>query len=187
MASEKIAQLIEEVKVLSVLELSELVHALEEEFGVSAAAAVAAGRTTAAALLVDVISLNPADLFAGGLNLHPVGRDVLNRCGCGRTKRVEDGTAVSRIANIDVRCIHFHRVGCDGNEGLHDITSTIGAVSRLIPAVIAADCRNTKHSASGNRRDNSAARGSLLSEFQLATKNNTICHKGKHLLCFYVQ
>ena len=39
MASEKIAQLIEEVKVLSVLELSELVHALEEEFGVSAAAA----------------------------------------------------------------------------------------------------------------------------------------------------
>ena len=42
MASEKVAQLIEEVKVLSVLELSELVHALEEEFGVSAAAAVAA-------------------------------------------------------------------------------------------------------------------------------------------------
>ena len=42
MASEKIAQLIEEVKVLSVLELSELVHALEEEFGVSAAAAVVA-------------------------------------------------------------------------------------------------------------------------------------------------
>ena len=41
-ASEKVAQLIEEVKVLSVLELSELVHALEEEFGVSAAAAVAA-------------------------------------------------------------------------------------------------------------------------------------------------
>ena len=34
MASEKVAQLIEEVKVLSVLELSELVHALEEEFGV---------------------------------------------------------------------------------------------------------------------------------------------------------
>ena len=42
MASEKVAQLIEGVKVLSVLELSELVHALEEEFGVSAAAAVAA-------------------------------------------------------------------------------------------------------------------------------------------------
>ena len=37
--SEKIAALIEEVKGLSVLELSELVHALEETFGVSAAAA----------------------------------------------------------------------------------------------------------------------------------------------------
>ena len=35
MASEKITALIEEVKSLTVLELSELVHALEEEFGVS--------------------------------------------------------------------------------------------------------------------------------------------------------
>ena len=43
MASEKITAMIEEVKTLTVLELAELVHALEEEFGVSAAAmAVAA-------------------------------------------------------------------------------------------------------------------------------------------------
>ena len=42
MASEKVTALIEEIKVLSVLELAELVHALEDEFGVSAAAAVAA-------------------------------------------------------------------------------------------------------------------------------------------------
>ena len=49
MASEKIEKLIEEVKVLSVLELSELVHALEEEFGVSAAAAVAAAPAAGAA------------------------------------------------------------------------------------------------------------------------------------------
>ena len=41
MASEKITALIEEVKGLTVLELSELVHALEEEFGVSAAALAA--------------------------------------------------------------------------------------------------------------------------------------------------
>lgn len=40
MASDKINAIIEEIKVLSVLELSELVHAVEEEFGVSAAAAV---------------------------------------------------------------------------------------------------------------------------------------------------
>ena len=51
MASEKITALIEEVKGLTVLELSELVHALEEEFGVSAAAmtAPAATGTTAPA------------------------------------------------------------------------------------------------------------------------------------------
>ena len=41
MASEKITAIIEELKVLTVLELSELVKAVEEEFGVSAAAAVA--------------------------------------------------------------------------------------------------------------------------------------------------
>ncbi len=41
MASEKVTQMIEEVKALTVLELSELVKALEEEFGVSAAAPVA--------------------------------------------------------------------------------------------------------------------------------------------------
>ena len=41
MASEKITAIIEELKTLTVLELSDLVHAVEEEFGVSAAAAVA--------------------------------------------------------------------------------------------------------------------------------------------------
>ncbi len=50
MANEKIAALIEEVKVLTVLELSELVHALEEEFGVSAAAAAPAAAAAAPAV-----------------------------------------------------------------------------------------------------------------------------------------
>jgi large subunit ribosomal protein L7/L12 len=49
MASEKITNLIEEVKALTVLELSELVKALEEEFGVSAAAPVAVAAAPAAA------------------------------------------------------------------------------------------------------------------------------------------
>ena len=49
MASEKITALIEEVKGLTVLELSELVHALEEEFGVSAAAMAAPAAAGAAA------------------------------------------------------------------------------------------------------------------------------------------
>ena len=41
MAAEKITAIVEELKTLTVLELSELVKAVEEEFGVSAAAAVA--------------------------------------------------------------------------------------------------------------------------------------------------
>lgn len=48
MASEKVTKLIEEVKALTVLELSDLVKALEEEFGVSAAAPVAVAAAPAA-------------------------------------------------------------------------------------------------------------------------------------------
>ena len=51
MASEKVSALIEEIKVLTVIELSDLVHALEEEFGVSAAAMAA---PAAAAAVVEV-------------------------------------------------------------------------------------------------------------------------------------
>ena len=51
--SEKITNMIEEIKALTVLELNELVKAIEEEFGVSAAAPVAvvgaAGGAAAAA------------------------------------------------------------------------------------------------------------------------------------------
>ena len=48
MASEKITALVEQVKELTVLELSELVHTLEEVFGVSAAAAAVAAPVAAA-------------------------------------------------------------------------------------------------------------------------------------------
>ena len=48
MASEKVTAMIEEIKNLTVLELSELVHALEETFGVSAAAAAAPAAAAAA-------------------------------------------------------------------------------------------------------------------------------------------
>ena len=53
MASEKITALVEEVKGLTVLELSELVHTLEEVFGVSAAAAAVAGPAVAAVAEVE--------------------------------------------------------------------------------------------------------------------------------------
>ena len=49
MASDKVLKLIEDVKVLTVLELAELVKALEEEFGVSAAAPMAAAAPAASA------------------------------------------------------------------------------------------------------------------------------------------
>ena len=50
MASEKITNIFEEIKTLTILEMAELVKMLEEEFGVSAApVAVAAGPATAAA------------------------------------------------------------------------------------------------------------------------------------------
>ena len=47
--SEKVTAMIEEIKGLTVLELSELVHALEEEFGVSAAAMAAPAAAAAPA------------------------------------------------------------------------------------------------------------------------------------------
>lgn len=49
MASEKVLSMIEEIKGLTVLELADLVKALEEEFGVSAAAPVAVAAAPAAA------------------------------------------------------------------------------------------------------------------------------------------
>lgn len=48
MASEKVLGFVEQVKELTVLELAELVKALEEEFGVSAAAPVAVAAAPAA-------------------------------------------------------------------------------------------------------------------------------------------
>ncbi len=53
MASEKIMNIVEEVKSLTLLELAELVKAVEEEFGVSAAAPVGVVATAAAAPVVE--------------------------------------------------------------------------------------------------------------------------------------
>ena len=49
MASEKITNILEEIKTLTILELADLVKAVEEEFGVSAAAPVAVAGAAAAA------------------------------------------------------------------------------------------------------------------------------------------
>ena len=80
MASEKVTAIVEELKGLTVLELAELVHAVEDEFGVSAAAAVAvaapadAGAAAAAVQTeFDVILKAPG---AGKINVIKVVRAI---------------------------------------------------------------------------------------------------------------
>ena len=68
MASEKITALVEEVKTLSVLELAELVHTLEEVFGVSAAAAAVAAPATGAAAAEEEKTEFDVILKAAGAN-----------------------------------------------------------------------------------------------------------------------
>ena len=75
--SEKVLKLVEEVKTLSVLELSELVKALEEEFGVSAAAPVAVAAAAEEKTEFDVI------LKAAGDNKMKVVKAVKDITGLG--------------------------------------------------------------------------------------------------------
>ena len=73
MASEKITALIEEVKGLTVLELSELVHALEDEFGVPAAGAGAAAPAAEEKTEFDVVL---ADIGAEKIKVIKVVREI---------------------------------------------------------------------------------------------------------------
>ena len=68
MASEKITKFVEEIKTLTVMELAELVKAIEEEFGVSAAAPVmiAAGPAGAAAAAEEKSEFDVILASAGG-------------------------------------------------------------------------------------------------------------------------
>ncbi|HIZ55223.1 MAG TPA: 50S ribosomal protein L7/L12 [Firmicutes bacterium] len=74
MASEKVLKLIEDVKALTVLELSELVKALEEEFGVSAAApvAVAAAAAPAAAAVEEKTEFDVVLAAAGDSKMNVI-------------------------------------------------------------------------------------------------------------------
>ena len=68
MASEKVTAIVEELKVLTVLELSELVKAVEEEFGVSAAAAVAVAAPAAGGAAAEEKTEFDVVLKAAGAN-----------------------------------------------------------------------------------------------------------------------
>ena len=83
--SEKVTNLIEEVKALTVLELSELVKALEEEFGVSAAAtaAVAVAAPAAAAPAAEEKTEFDVILTAPGANKINVIKVVKEATGLG--------------------------------------------------------------------------------------------------------
>ncbi len=78
--SEKITAMIEEIKALTVLELSDLVKAIEEEFGVSAAApvAVVAGAAPAAAAAEEQTEFDVVlvDAGAGKINVIKVVREI---------------------------------------------------------------------------------------------------------------
>ena len=94
MASEKILNLIEEVKGLTVLELSELVKALEEEFGVSAAAPVAVGVAAAPAAAAEAEQTEfTVVLKSAGANKLQVVKAVKDACGLGlkESKEIVDG------------------------------------------------------------------------------------------------
>lgn len=93
--SEKVTKLIEDVKALTVLELSELVKALEEEFGVSAAApvAVAAAAPVAGAAAAEEKTEFDVILKSAGANKVAVIKVVKEVTGLGlkEAKEVVDG------------------------------------------------------------------------------------------------
>ncbi len=94
MASEKVTNIVEELKTLTVLELSELVSAVEEEFGVSAAAAVAvAAPAEGGAAAADEKTEFDVILTSDGGNKIPVIKAVREITGLGlkEAKAIVDG------------------------------------------------------------------------------------------------
>jgi large subunit ribosomal protein L7/L12 len=78
MANEKVTQFIEEIKSLSVMELNELVKALEEEFGVTAQAAVVAGPGAAAEAAEEQteFTVNLTSFGASKINVIKIVREI---------------------------------------------------------------------------------------------------------------
>ena len=94
--SEKITGMIDEIKALSVLELSELVKAIEEEFGVSAAAPVAvaaAGPAAAAAEEKTEFDVVLAEVGGNKINVIKVVREVTG-LGLKEAKEMVDGAPI---------------------------------------------------------------------------------------------
>ena len=111
MASEKVTAIIEELKVLTVLELSELVKAVEEEFGVSAAAAVAVAAPAAGGAAAEEKTEFDVVLAAAGAEKIKVIKVVKDIAGLGlaEAKALVDGApktlkeAVSKEEAEDIK------------------------------------------------------------------------------------
>ena len=78
MANEKITNIVEEIKTLTILELADLVKAAEEEFGVSAAPVAVAGAAVAAAPVEEKTEFDVVLVDAGAskLNVIKVVREI---------------------------------------------------------------------------------------------------------------
>jgi len=105
MASEKVIKMIEDLKVLTVLELSELVKAMEEEFGVTAAVAAApaaAGAAAGAAEEQSEFDVMLVDAGASKINVIKVVREITG-LGLKEAKDLVDGApkAVKEGASKD--------------------------------------------------------------------------------------
>jgi large subunit ribosomal protein L7/L12 len=105
MASDKVVKMIEKVKALTVLELSELVKALETEFGVSAAAPAAvaapaaAGAPAAAAEEQTEFTVILKDVGADKIKVIKVVREVTG-LGLKEAKDVVDGAPKTVKENV---------------------------------------------------------------------------------------
>jgi large subunit ribosomal protein L7/L12 len=118
MASEKITKFVEEIKTLTVLELNELVKAIEEEFGVSAAAPVMmAGAAPAAAAAEEKTEFDVILVEAGASKMGVI-KLVKDACGLGlkEAKELVDGapkplkTGISK-ADADALAAQFTEAG----------------------------------------------------------------------------
>ena len=96
--SDKVVKLIEDVKALTVLELSELVKALEEEFGVSAAAPVAVAAAPAGAAAA------PAAVAAGetAVNSPMPGNIFKVECSVGQSVKAGDVLIVLEAMKMEI-------------------------------------------------------------------------------------
>ncbi len=113
MASEKVLKLVEDVKELTVLELNDLVKALEEEFGVSAAAMVAAGPAAGAAAAVEEKTEFDVVLASFGDSKMNVIKAVKDICGLGlkeskelvesAPKAIKEGVAKAEAEEIKAK------------------------------------------------------------------------------------